>query len=78
MPSASIMHSESTAMGDNIDNIIIEHLKAIHSDLGDLKRDVRDATLHLGSLERQVASLHISIRLIHENMSAGSTDRPMI
>ena len=58
-----------TDVADEIDNIIVEHLEAIRGDLGDLKRDVRDATMRLGSLEHQVASLHTNAGHIQEDMA---------
>lgn len=39
-------------MTDKIDNLILEHLKAIRSELGELSSDMKDVKLRLTELER--------------------------
>jgi predicted nuclease with TOPRIM domain len=40
------------------DNIILEHLRALRSDLAELKNDMRDVKARLGSIENYIAILH--------------------
>ncbi|MCB1824391.1 MAG: hypothetical protein KDJ54_07375 [Candidatus Competibacteraceae bacterium] len=42
-------------MADNIENIILEHLRAIRADIGSIKNDVREIKQRLTSLEAAVA-----------------------
>ena len=44
-------------MADSPDNLIIEHLKAIRFDLGDIRRELRDVKTRLASLENQVVQM---------------------
>ena len=46
-----------TDMADNIENLILEHLRAIRADIGSIKDDVREIKQRLTSLEAAVASL---------------------
>lgn len=45
-------------MKDNIENLILEHLKAIRTELSGLKSDVRDVKMRLMSLESYQAVIH--------------------
>lgn len=49
-------------MADNVDNLIIEHLKALRNELRDAKTDIqadlRDIKARLSSLESHQASAH--------------------
>ena len=44
-------------MADNVENLILEHLRAIHADIGGIKEDVREIKQRLTSLEAAVAGL---------------------
>ena len=44
-------------MADHVENIILEHLRAIRTDIGSIKDDVRDIKQRLTSLEVAVAGL---------------------
>ena len=44
-------------MADNIENLILEHLRAIRTDIGGIKDDVREIKQRLTSLEAAVAGL---------------------
>lgn len=44
-------------MADNIENLILEHLRAIRADIGGIKEDVREIKQRLTSLEAAVAGL---------------------
>ncbi|MEI2771451.1 MAG: hypothetical protein V9G98_12160 [Candidatus Competibacter sp.] len=48
-------------MADNIENLILEHLRAIRSDIGGIKDDVREIKQRLTSLEAAVAGLRRAI-----------------
>ncbi len=52
-----IIPDEGTAMTDNVENLILEHLRAIRSDIGGIKDDVREIKQRLTSLEVAVAGL---------------------
>jgi hypothetical protein len=39
-----------------IDNLILEHLRALRVDSGDLKRDLRDVKARLASIESYIAT----------------------
>ena len=52
-----MMPNEGTAMTDNVENLILEHLRAIRADIGGIKDDVRDIKQRLTSLEAAVAGL---------------------
>jgi hypothetical protein len=44
-------------MTDNIENLILEHLRVIRADIGGIKDDVREVKQQLTSLEAAVAGL---------------------
>ncbi len=44
-------------MTENVENLILEHLRAIRTDLGGMKDDVREIKQRLTSLESAVAGL---------------------
>ncbi|MBI3156770.1 MAG: hypothetical protein HYZ20_15380 [Burkholderiales bacterium] len=56
-------------MNDNVENLVLEHLKAIRADLGDLRREVREVKSRLASLEGQVVQMHKSVAFIHEDLA---------
>jgi hypothetical protein len=59
----------SGSMNDNVENLILEQLKAIRADLGDLRREVREVKSRLASLEGQVVQMHKSVAFIHEDLA---------
>lgn len=40
------------------ENLVLEHLRAIRSDIADIKRDSRDTKARLASIESYIATLH--------------------
>ena len=56
-------------MNDNVENLLLEHVKAIRADLGDLRREVREVKSRLASLEGQVVQMHKSVAFIHEDLA---------
>ena len=40
-------------MTDNVENLVLEHLRAIRPDLADLKREVVNNTLQIAALGQQ-------------------------
>ena len=44
-------------MADNVENLILEHLRAIRADIGGIKDDVREIKHRLTSSEAAVASI---------------------
>ncbi len=44
-------------MTDNVENLILEHLRAIRADIGGIKDDVREIKQRLTTLEAAVAGL---------------------
>ena len=44
-------------MADNVENLILEHLRAIRADIGGIKEDVREIKQRLTSLETATAGL---------------------
>lgn len=56
-------------MADDIENLILEHLRALRGELRDFRMettaDLAMMKLRLTSLESQVASIHTDMALIH-------------
>lgn len=48
---------------DNVNNLILEHLRAIRTDIGSIKDDVRELKLRVGNLE--VGQAHMMQHLGH-------------
>jgi chromosome segregation ATPase len=48
-------------MTDSIDNLLLEHLKAIRADIGTIKADLKENTTRLGRIEVAVAGLRRDI-----------------
>ena len=44
-------------MADHVENLILEHLRAIRADIGGLKDDVREIKQRFSSLEAAIAGL---------------------
>lgn len=48
-------------MSNNVDNLMLEHLKAIRSDISTMKADLKENTTRLGRIEVAVAGLRRDI-----------------
>ncbi len=48
-------------MTDNVDNLVLELLRAIRADIADLKRDVVGNTVQIAALGQQVAGLSVAV-----------------
>ena len=55
-------------MAEATNDFIVEMLRRIQTDVGDLKADVREVKLGLGSLETNVAHLHTQVAEISIRM----------
>jgi hypothetical protein len=58
--------SQGTATGgypmtDNVENLVLEHLRAIRADLADLKREMVNNTLQIAALGQPVAGLTTAV-----------------
>jgi hypothetical protein len=45
-------------MSGDIDNIILEHLRLIRSDMADFRNDLRDMKARFSSMESYISTLH--------------------
>ena len=50
-------------MTDNVDSLIVEHLRAIRADVGVIRNDITDMKLRIGSLEEHVAGMRRDLAL---------------
>lgn len=57
------------AMTENVENLILEHLKAICADQGDVRRELREVKARLVSLEGHVVQMHKSLAFVHEDIA---------
>jgi hypothetical protein len=64
-PSAGIRHT----MTDNVEDLILEHLRGIRSEVASLAAKVDTLTLRMGSLEEHVAELRRDLTLIHGDLA---------
>ena len=48
-------------MMDNVENLVLELLRAIRADIADLKRDVVGNTVQIAALGQQVAGLSVAV-----------------
>ena len=48
-------------MTDNVENLVLELLRAIRADIADLKRDVIGNTVQIAALGHQVAGLSVAV-----------------
>ena len=55
-------------MTDEVQDLVLEHLKEIRGDMADVRRDVHDIKTRLSSLENQVVQMHKSVAFIHEGL----------
>ena len=55
-------------MTDAVENPILEHLRAIRADVGQLKDDHVFIKQRLTSLESQVAQIHVDMAIVHSRI----------
>ena len=55
-------------MVEHIENLLLEHLRAMRGDIGQMKDDIATVKMRLGSVETQVASLHGDMAIVHSRM----------
>ncbi len=48
-------------MTDNVENLVLELLRAIRADIADLKRDVTNNTVQIAALGQQMAGLSVAV-----------------
>ena len=48
-------------MTDNVDNLVLDLLRAIRADIADLKRDVNGNTLQISAMGQQLAGLTAAV-----------------
>ncbi len=48
-------------MTENVENLVLELLRAIRADIADLKRDVVGNTVQIAALGQQVAGLSVAV-----------------
>jgi hypothetical protein len=49
------------AMTDNVENLVLELLRAIRADIADLKREVTNNTVQIVALGQQMAGLSVAV-----------------
>ena len=49
------------AMTDNVENLVLELLRAIRADIADLKRDLTNNTVQIAALGQQLAGLSVAV-----------------
>ena len=59
-----------TAMIDTVENLILEHLRAIRADAAFIKEDTRQLMARMASMESQMVQMHKGMTLIHEDVAA--------
>ena len=55
-------------MTENIENLILEHLPAIRTDIGQIKDDLSMVAQRITSIETQVAQLHLDNAIVHSRI----------
>ena len=63
-------------MTENVENLILEHLKAVRADLADLRRETREVKSRIVSLEGQVVQMHKSVAFVHEDLAGRRVVQP--
>lgn len=48
-------------MAENIDSLVLEHLRAIRADIADLKREVAGNSLQIAAMGQQLAGLTTAV-----------------
>ena len=56
-------------MAENIDHVILEHLRAIRSDIADLKLRVGSWEEHVAGMRRDMGLLHSDIAVTHKRLN---------
>ena len=56
-------------MADNVENLILEHLRSIRGDIASLALKMDILTSRVGSLEEHVAGLRRDLALIHGDIA---------
>jgi hypothetical protein len=56
-------------MTDEVQTLVLELLRAIRADIGDMRREQRDMKARLVSVENQLVQMHKGLALIHEDMA---------
>ncbi|MGH8489669.1 MAG: hypothetical protein ACREXS_12595, partial [Gammaproteobacteria bacterium] len=56
-------------MTEDVDNLIIEHLRAIRADVGLIRNDIADMKLRISSLEEHVAGMRRDLALLHSDIA---------
>jgi hypothetical protein len=56
---------------ENVDNIIIEHLRAIRADIAGIKEDTREVKLRLTNLEASIGSLKRDNANLYDEAATG-------
>jgi chromosome segregation ATPase len=62
--------SYNASMVEDIENLILEHLRALRAGQDKLQQSVDELRVRVGSLESHVASLRRDVALIHEDVAA--------
>ncbi|OGA43543.1 MAG: hypothetical protein A3G25_19465 [Betaproteobacteria bacterium RIFCSPLOWO2_12_FULL_63_13] len=55
-------------MTESTENLILEHLRAIRGDVGQLKDDHVFIKQRLSSLDSQVAQVHVDMAIVHNRI----------
>lgn len=50
---------------ENMENIVLKHLRVIRSDIENIKADIGEIKLRLGSIEMSVGNIHTGIAILH-------------
>lgn len=61
---------EIKTMSENVENLILEHLRGIHSSIEKLTVSVDESRMRISSLEGHVAGLRRDFSLIHDDIAA--------
>lgn len=56
-------------MTENVENLVLEHLRALREGQARIEHKIDGLTLRVGSLEGQVALLHKSVAFIHDDIA---------
>ena len=57
--------NEDKLMTDNIENSVLEHLKAIRAEMAGIRNDMDDLKLRMGSIEEHVAGMRRDMSILH-------------
>jgi hypothetical protein len=45
-------------MTENVENLLLEHMRAIRSDIAEMKRDIHELKIRMSSLDSHLASIY--------------------